>query len=552
MLAFYTYYWLRAGNWEAYFGGGWTRRPASLENVLGAGFFFAPAVPAVVAATLTLVVMGALSYATFAGVERVSARWQPDAERRRHLVLTVAAFAAFTLLPVRRGPSLRLVPAPRGRRRWWCHWWRRCSWCGACGAGLTTSYRRSARKLLAAGRSRSRRGRARRSVPPSPGRTRKRASCSSTPTARPLAETLASGLVTVRELHLLDSVRDHLEVTPAEHERCCRSSAQPSAACSTPARAASAERQLQLAGYREALAAAVLRNASRRELEVIRADYGIGAESTRPPSPSCAARTAHCAVGWPPSWSASPSFAASLLALTPLEPVASAVEWPCTCCSRSRTGASTASCARWRCSATPPRSSAPPKALRRRQDGAAAGPRGAARGGTGGARRNPRSDRARPPAEGRRAGRTGGSRGDAARALDERRPLLRASAVLAMTELDDESFRPLLDAALAETGRAGARGGAERRPVVPLLRTPAAGAAEVHSGRHLVRRWPLAGRGLRHPRTLRQMLFLRRVPLFVDLDPADLHDFCDLAREEQIVPPAVLCAQASSTTRSTS
>src|SRR5512139_3851108 len=59
VLGFYTYYWLRHGDWEAYFDGRWTRHPADAALLLGSGFFFAPRVPAVVAATLTLVAFSA-------------------------------------------------------------------------------------------------------------------------------------------------------------------------------------------------------------------------------------------------------------------------------------------------------------------------------------------------------------------------------------------------------------------------------------------------------------------------------------------------------------
>jgi hypothetical protein len=69
VLGFYTYYWLRHGNWEAYFDGRWTRAKVDAALVWGEGFFFAPGVPAVLAATLTLVAFSATSYALFRLVE---------------------------------------------------------------------------------------------------------------------------------------------------------------------------------------------------------------------------------------------------------------------------------------------------------------------------------------------------------------------------------------------------------------------------------------------------------------------------------------------------
>jgi hypothetical protein len=74
VLAFYSYFWLRAGDWEAYFDGRWTRQPATRELVLGAGFFFAPWVPAVLAATLTLGGFALASFAFFHGAEAATRR----------------------------------------------------------------------------------------------------------------------------------------------------------------------------------------------------------------------------------------------------------------------------------------------------------------------------------------------------------------------------------------------------------------------------------------------------------------------------------------------
>jgi hypothetical protein len=79
--------------------------------VLGPGFFFAPWVPAVVAATITLVGMALVSFATFVTLERaVSSRW-PDRDVRRQRMLAFASFAAFNLFYLFAGaPTLRLVP----------------------------------------------------------------------------------------------------------------------------------------------------------------------------------------------------------------------------------------------------------------------------------------------------------------------------------------------------------------------------------------------------------------------------------------------------------
>jgi hypothetical protein len=43
VVAFYGYFWLRYGDWEAYFDGRWTRLAADRALAFGPGFFFAPA-----------------------------------------------------------------------------------------------------------------------------------------------------------------------------------------------------------------------------------------------------------------------------------------------------------------------------------------------------------------------------------------------------------------------------------------------------------------------------------------------------------------------------
>jgi len=104
VFGFYLYYFLRAGTWEAYFDGRWTESPATLDGILGPGFFFAPAVPAVLAALVTLLVCGACSYLLFTVAEHFV--------RDRHRTLALASFTAFNVFYVFAGaPTLRLVPA---------------------------------------------------------------------------------------------------------------------------------------------------------------------------------------------------------------------------------------------------------------------------------------------------------------------------------------------------------------------------------------------------------------------------------------------------------
>ena len=111
VLGFYTYYYLRAGEWAAYYDGRWTLHPADLQLLLGPGFFFAPYIPAVIAALLTLVGFGVASYLFFMGLERFVARWNKDEEQARHRTLSLAAFTAFNIFYLFAGaPTLRLIP----------------------------------------------------------------------------------------------------------------------------------------------------------------------------------------------------------------------------------------------------------------------------------------------------------------------------------------------------------------------------------------------------------------------------------------------------------
>jgi hypothetical protein len=112
--AFYLYYWLREGDWQAFFDGRWTRHEFDWQLVAGPGFFFWPEMPAIVAATLTLVGFSLVSYAAFAALEALFKKNEyPEIVRER--LLAVSGFVAFNLFYCFAGaPSLRLIPgAPR-------------------------------------------------------------------------------------------------------------------------------------------------------------------------------------------------------------------------------------------------------------------------------------------------------------------------------------------------------------------------------------------------------------------------------------------------------
>jgi hypothetical protein len=104
---FYFYYWLREGDWRAFFDGRWAEHPFDWTLVTGQGFFFWPALPAVVASALTLSVFSLASYAIFSALEALLGK---GAMVLRERLMAIAAFAAFNLFYCFAGaPSLRKI-----------------------------------------------------------------------------------------------------------------------------------------------------------------------------------------------------------------------------------------------------------------------------------------------------------------------------------------------------------------------------------------------------------------------------------------------------------
>ena len=124
VFAFYFYFYLQSGTWEYYFSGKWTNEPNLLRSAFQpgydqatAGFFFLPAAPRAAAAFLTLLLGTLLSYRLFSQIERhVGGRFRRhgagmDEAGVRHLMFTVAAFVAFvTFYTFAGAPTLRLIP----------------------------------------------------------------------------------------------------------------------------------------------------------------------------------------------------------------------------------------------------------------------------------------------------------------------------------------------------------------------------------------------------------------------------------------------------------
>jgi hypothetical protein len=283
VLAFYTYYWLRHGSWQAYFDGRWTRMPADMELVMGSGFFFLKGVPAVAAAALTLLTFSAVSFGVFRLCERMLGKFVADAERQRHLALALAAFTAFVAFYFFAGaPTLRRLPggtpavafvtpvvatlvlAKRWRRRRE-HYIRE----------------RGAAKLL-------------RSWPfddPPPNdpdevyawikasehaREKHVAAYAST-----VREILADGLIRGGELRFLEEVRKQLGISTREHDKVVARLSAEERELFARVDAVTLEQRVQLNGYQTALSEALLRHAPEREIVELRRARG------RPGGPRC-------------------------------------------------------------------------------------------------------------------------------------------------------------------------------------------------------------------------------------------------------------------------
>jgi Cyclic nucleotide-binding domain/HEAT repeats len=124
VIAFYVYYYLVDGGWDYYFTGRWAYEDTA-KQMFAPGFTFAPAIPRVVAAPLTLIVFGAASYAVFSIIERIilaAQRNQLPAEatdeqkqgvvtRVRHGMLAFCGLVAFNAFYCFAGqPSLQRLP----------------------------------------------------------------------------------------------------------------------------------------------------------------------------------------------------------------------------------------------------------------------------------------------------------------------------------------------------------------------------------------------------------------------------------------------------------
>ncbi len=125
VVGFYTYFYLVHGQWSDYFDGRWAYDRTLPSQALDPGLYFAPQIPRIVAAPLTLIAFGAISLLVFTVIERliasartkalpndVSAEVKENlASRIRHGMLAVCGLIAFNAFYLFAGqPSLSKLP----------------------------------------------------------------------------------------------------------------------------------------------------------------------------------------------------------------------------------------------------------------------------------------------------------------------------------------------------------------------------------------------------------------------------------------------------------
>ncbi|HEY0003978.1 MAG TPA: cyclic nucleotide-binding domain-containing protein [Pyrinomonadaceae bacterium] len=276
VFGFYFYYFLQAGNWDYYFGGSWTNEPMLIHTALmpghdahSAGFFFLPIVPRAVASILTLAACGLLSFLFFSALEPLVGKWlrrreaEADAARVRHVMFTMAAFTAFlTFYSFAGQPSLRKIPGIHAS-----HF--------VLIAVVLTGTLFLVRRLRRTQKTFAEETLARNIIRRwewtdiQPPKDLHEAFLIHTIKSRETAkgsaqvleiykdavrEALANGFVTREEIHLLESLRNQMQIKKTDHEKIMASLAEEERALlSDPSKQISAEKRLQLTTYANAL-----------------------------------------------------------------------------------------------------------------------------------------------------------------------------------------------------------------------------------------------------------------------------------------------------------
>jgi len=303
VFAFYFFYYVQAGTWAYYFGGRWTNqigmfRTAFLPGVdaTTAGFYFWPALPRAIGAVVTLAAGAAASFIVFLTIEGTVGAWLLSSGRAedkaavRHIMFTLAGFTAFvTFYSYAGAPTLRLLPgAP--------HFFQLLV--------VTTATLFLTRRLVRRQTAFAEETLARQIIAkwpwkdtPPPHDLREaflihRVRSQSNEEARTRAlemykeavrDTINSGIVSRIEVHRLETIRDQMHISPADHERIMAELAEeergvPGALVVSP------EKQLQLETYGRALGALLARQQTRSAapdpavLRALREEYAVSEE----------------------------------------------------------------------------------------------------------------------------------------------------------------------------------------------------------------------------------------------------------------------------------
>ncbi len=304
VVGFYAYYYLVAGSWSYYFSGAWTYQRDLPSHALDAGFTFAPFIPRIVAAPLTLVGFGAVSFVMFAGIERLIATRRIRSElatdatpeqknvlvtRVRHGMLAFAGLVAFNAFYCFAGqPSLQKLPP-----------WIVTGW------GLLVVFSSTAMFMRRLGRREDQYVQEKFAqkilkkwewgdAPPSDDlkdiyllhteRTKQR-EARLRAYKETVREMVADGLVTRNEMVLLDSLRAQLGISDKDHQKIIGELSAEERQLFDPAYQGSVEQRLAKQQYRKDLERIVVEAARQgtepATLAQLRAERGVSAEEER-------------------------------------------------------------------------------------------------------------------------------------------------------------------------------------------------------------------------------------------------------------------------------
>jgi hypothetical protein len=274
VFGFYLYFYVQAGTWFYYFSGAWTRQSDIIYTAfrpgydfMTGGFFFFPTMPRAAASALTLALCGLVSWLTFSQLERLIAAWLKrreaprDAFGAQHLTMTLAAFSAFvTFYSFAGAPTLRLVP-----------WMQQLFFILVFVTAALFLVRRLRRTQQAFAEETLARNMLKHWewTDVEPPRDLHEAFLIHTIRSREskkgyeqiletyknaVRETLANGFVTRQEIHVLESLRNQLQIKKGDHEKIMSELAEEERDLLTdPTKQGSAEKQLQLDTYASVL-----------------------------------------------------------------------------------------------------------------------------------------------------------------------------------------------------------------------------------------------------------------------------------------------------------